>query len=367
VKFTEPQPKAAAKIKNPALCLDPGCEAPSHHRGLCGKHYQYYRKYDLFDQLPRIEAVARSYEAPTGKGPTGPKLWGRYLEHLQALNRRPATILLYRKTLYGFWDHCGKMLEPRLVTKKDLQDYLSRTTNSQRSRGRRLSAVSANNQGHIIMGAYRWFAQNGLIGSKDPLVGYTLPKVTLGPPRALDPEDVARLFEAAEATDDRLATMLWLAYGAGLRVSEIAAVRMEHIQPARGNRPMTIEVFGKGGYRAVVPIQNEAADWIKRYMAGRPRIGPLIANRNFPDRHIDGHLVSRIISRFMRSQGIAESAHSLRHTFATELMIASEGNLRAVQRLVRHKSSATTERYTSAWDGEMFAVSKLLPSPRRVG
>jgi site-specific recombinase XerD len=369
-----------------AVCFEAECEAPARpSSGLCNNHYEYYRRHGLLKKIPDIKAAieAGARETAIGRGATGPKLWEVYLKHLEATAKRPMTIRMYRRALYAFWGHCNKLSTPQLVTKQDLQSFLTRTIDSPRSRGQRLSPVSANNYGVIVKGAYRWFAENGFIGAKNPLVGYELPKVTLGPPRALEPDQVAQLFEAAEASarvaqgrgggggaivDDRLVTMLWLAYGAGLRVSEIAAVRIEHIHPARGRQPMRIEVFGKGGYRAMQPVSPEAADWLKRYMAGRPRTGPLLEGRGpNPGQPLKGDTVSKAISQFMRSQGINETAHSLRHTYATELMIASEGNLRAVQRLVRHKSSTTTERYTSAYDGEMFAVSALLPNPRRVG
>jgi site-specific recombinase XerD len=71
----------------------------------------------------------------------------------------------------------------------------------------------------------------------------------------------------------------------------------------------------------------------------------------------------------MKAHGVKSSLHALRHSYATALLRESggtAGGLRAVQRLVGHASSKTTERYTSAWDGEAWSVAAMLPNPRAV-
>jgi integrase/recombinase XerC len=131
---------------------------------------------------------------------------------------------------------------------------------------------------------------------------------------------------------------------------------------------MRIEVHGKGGKTRIVPVLGEAADWLDAYLPTRPRIGPLVANVGYgrEGRPLLPSTVCRLLGDFMRSLNIGESAHSLRHTYATQLLIESNGNLRAVQRLLGHASSKTTERYTARWDGEANTVAAMLPKLGRV-
>jgi site-specific recombinase XerD len=303
---------------------------------------------------------------------TGPQLWQRYRHRLEMVGRRPNTIKTYRKCLYAFWGFTGKMEEPRTVTKKDLERFLSRVSEGPRAKGRPLARKTVLVEGKSILVAYRWFAENSLLGRRNPFIGYDLPKGLDLPPRYLEPEQVARLLDKAEAcADDRMATAIWLAYGAGLRCCELASLRIEDIRPARSGRPMTILVEGKGGHAGVVPVANAgAAAWLERYLATQPPSGPLLATRDGgghpAGRPLTAHTISTIVGRFMHDNGIKESVHVLRHTFATELVMAG-GNLRGVQKLLRHKSITTTERYTANYDGDAWAVAALLPDPRKVG
>jgi site-specific recombinase XerD len=298
---------------------------------------------------------------------SGPELWDHYYEHLLARRRRPRTIRLYRYNLYAFWGFTGKMLQANLVTKKDAERFLSRTTVGPNSSGERVQANTAASEGHILKAAYRWWAEEGLIGRVSPLARLVVPSGVTGPPRDLDLEAVGRLLKVAEATDERMATILWLAFGCGLRAGEIAAARLEHVYPAMGTRPMTIEVEGKGGKRRVVPVQGAAAEWLSAYLKTRPRTGELVAReREHGHGNLQAQRISRLAGNFMHANGFEESTHSLRHTYATQLLMASGGNLRAVQRLLGHSTSRTTERYTARWDGEAVTTAALLPDPRNV-
>jgi integrase/recombinase XerC len=125
---------------------------------------------------------------------------------------------------------------------------------------------------------------------------------------------------------------------------------------------MSLEIYGKGGKRRVNPITGPAAAWMEAYLETRPRRGPLIENQRWPDRALKPTYACAMMSSFLKAQGIHDTAHALRHTFATYLM-QEGGSLRGVQRLLGHASSQTTERYTQAYDGEAWQVASRLPDP----
>jgi integrase/recombinase XerC len=307
---------------------------------------------------------------------TGSELWDHYYNWLVQTRKSEYTICEYRRTLWDFWIYVDKLDEPATVTKKDLGRFLSRTSRKPGNVGQPLSATSVNSNALVITRAYRWFAEQALLGRrKNPLSGYDIPKLVDLPPRCLEPDDLTHLLVQAKASDPRMGTMLWMAYGLGMRVGEIARARREHLHPGRAaepgkdgkpgkpGKPTTIEIHGKGGRRRVVPINNPGAvACFDAYLPGRPAKGPLIDNRRFPGRPLDPRSVSRLMGDFLHAQGITESAHSLRHTFATYLM--EEGvSLRGVQRLLGHAKSSTTERYTQRFDGEAWEGAARLPDP----
>lgn len=311
--------------------------------------------------------------APERVTPTGPELWEAWRNHLKRTHKRSETIREYGAVLYRFWRYTRKMNNPAGATKRDLEKWLGRPSGKGPRAGQPISVITARNNGKVIILAYKWFTEEGLIGKrKSPLAGYVLPKAYEPPPRFLEQSDVGRLMVAAEETDPRMATMLWLGYGCGLRRGEIARLKVEDITPARGQFPMVLDIDGKGGKKRRVPVHGPAASWLEGYLASRPRTGPLLAKlpRTPAHLHPRGHLtpgaVGDMMADFMRANGVKESSHALRHTFATELLMANPGQLRGVQRLLGHASSVTTERYTAAYDGQAWTVASTLPDPRTV-
>jgi site-specific recombinase XerD len=312
--------------------------------------------------------TAAELEDPSPQRPPGRpavELWGHYRAWLEQTRKSPRTILTYHRVLFDFWTYSGKMDEPATATKRDLGRFLSRTSRRPGNNGLPLKEATVNGQAAIVTHAYRWFADQALLGRrKNPLAGYDIPKLVQLPPRCLDVDDVGRVIEEAQLHDPRMATMLWMAYGLGMRVGEISQARIEHIRPGRARQPMSLEILGKGGRRRIIPISGPAAPWMEAYLATQPRKGPVVSQqgKGREGRPLKPDTLSKAIGTYLHAQGIAESAHALRHTFATYLM-QEGGSLRGVQRLLGHASSKTTERYTQSYDGEAWQLAARLPDP----
>ena len=199
---------------------------------------------------------------------------------------------------------------------------------------------------------YRWAVREGRL-QQDPTALIASPKLSRPLPQTLNETEVETLINAPDtgvARGLRDRAMLELAYASGLRVSELVALELGQLDLERG----VLRVNGKGNKERLVPVGEEAAQWLRRYWAeARPE---LLKGR---DATVEAVFVSRrgggltrqacwhMIKRYATQAGIRKplSPHSLRHAFATHLL-NNGADLRAVQLLLGHSSLSTTQIYT---------------------
>jgi site-specific recombinase XerD len=161
-------------------------------------------------------------------------------------------------------------------------------------------------------------------------------------PVVLDPEEVAEFFDYVPSLMYRAALML--CYGAGLRIGEAVAVKVEDIDSKR----MLIHVQeGKGRKDRFVMLSPRLLAVLRRYYrAARPR-----GEWMFPSWRGSRHLSSKSLSQACRDaskqSGLTKriTAHTLRHSFATHLL-ENGTDTRVIQVLLGHSRIDTTARYT---------------------
>ena len=197
---------------------------------------------------------------------------------------------------------------------------------------------------------YRWALETGRI-EHDPLAEIRLPRVRPSLPETLEEDEVERLLAAPDVTTDlglRDRTMLEVLYGAGLRVSELVGLGVEAVNLRQG----VVRVRGKGDKDRLVPLGEEAVDWLSRYL--RTARGALMQDPTRPalfpgrgDRPLTRQAFWYRIKHHARVAGIERplSPHTLRHAFATHLLNHG-ANLRVVQLLLGHSDLSTTQIYT---------------------
>jgi integrase/recombinase XerD len=168
-------------------------------------------------------------------------------------------------------------------------------------------------------------------------------------PRILDHRAVDALFaeiERRKAEDVpgalRLAALIELLYGSGLRATELVSLPRHAVSP---DRPFII-LAGKGGRERLVPISDRARAAIAEHGAAVPRDALFL----FPSgkKHLSRVRLYQLVRELAASAGIPPeriSPHVLRHAFATHLLEGG-ADLRAVQTLLGHADIATTQIYT---------------------
>ena len=210
-----------------------------------------------------------------------------------------------------------------------------------RSRARHLSA---------LRGFYRYLVQEKILAA-DPIRTIEMPKTGLKLPDVLSREDVRRLLEVETPPSPaalRNAAMVEVVYAAGLRVSELVALRVQDFSLDAG----FVRVWGKGAKERVVPVGSHARRKVLAYLQeGRPRmLGGRTSVFLFVARA--GRPMTRqgfwkMLSRRAVAAGIRQaiSPHSLRHSFASHLLEGG-ADLRTVQVMLGHADIATTQIYT---------------------
>ena len=185
----------------------------------------------------------------------------------------------------------------------------------------------------------------------DPTLRIERPKRTPRFPKSLTEADVDALLAAPDADKPlglRDRAMLEVLYASGLRVSELVALKVFQAKLDAG----VVRILGKGAKERLVPLGEEAVDWVTRYLA-QARPGLMRRGQSehlFVTRRGEGmtrqafwHLVKRYGAHAIPGKAI--SPHVLRHAFATHL-VNHGADLRVVQMLLGHADISTTQIYT---------------------
>lgn len=183
----------------------------------------------------------------------------------------------------------------------------------------------------------------------------------------LSPEELARLFEQPKIDTlpglrDR--AILELLFSSGLRVSELVGLDRDHINLKRRE----FMVRGKGQKDRPIFISEEAANWLQQYLDKRQDSTKPLFIRYSGNKQVDltgnfhrltARSVQRMVSRYALLAGITKhvSPHTLRHSFATDLLM-NGADLRSVQALLGHSNVATTQIYTHVTDPHLKEIHK---------
>jgi len=185
-------------------------------------------------------------------------------------------------------------------------------------------------------------------------------KIELGeidprPLKILDGIKLRQLLEAPDVskkTGIRDKVILETLFSTGLRVSELASLNRDTINLNRRE----FGIIGKGGKERVVFISDSAAQWIEKYLQVRKDTfkplfirfqGKVDSVNNGEVMRLTPRSIERAVEKYVKALGLSIKAtpHTLRHSFATELLI-NGADIRSVQKMLGHSSIQTTQIYT---------------------
>lgn len=286
-----------------------------------------------------------------------------FLEYLELeQNRSLKTIENYSHYLNRLSDYAGDIkledIDAELIRKWRL--WLNRLgTNSSDE----MSKTTQNYHLIALRGFLRFCAKRGypaLPADKVELARTKRPQVTF-----LNAEELERLAAQPKTSSinglrDR--AIIELLFSSGLRVSELVGLNRDHINLKRRE----FMVRGKGQKDRPIFISQEAAEWIGRYLDMRQDNAPALFIRYSGGKKVDqsgnfqrltARSVQRMVARYAKLAGITKhvSPHTLRHSFATDLLM-NGADLRSVQAMLGHSNISTTQIYTHVTDPHLKAV-----------
>lgn len=256
------------------------------------------------------------------------------------------TLTSYRRDLDQFagWLARGDVKKDLLTAQDDdIQRYLAlRNANGKPRSTHRLIAS--------LRRFYRYALRERRVGA-DPTLQLQAPRLPRTLPKSPNEAAVERLLAAPDVEQPlglRDRAMLEILYACGLRVSELIGLKVTEVSLQEG----VLRVTGKGSKTRLVPMGEEAVEWVDRYLR---ESRPEILQRRLSDSLFvtqRGEAMTRqafwyLIKRYARGADIeiAISPHVLRHAFATHLLNHG-ADLRVVQMLLGHADISTTQIYT---------------------
>ena len=213
-----------------------------------------------------------------------------------------------------------------------------------------VKAVSSNRALSVLRRFYHWALCEGLVHA-DPTVRLLAAKRPLRVPHTLTQEQVEALLQAPDDSTPlglRDRAMLELMYASGLRVSELIALQLHHLDMKAG----VLRTEGKGRKERLVPFGQVAQDWLQRYV--QHARGVILGGQHTHDLFVTqrGSGMTRVmfwmlVKKYAQLAGVTAplSPHTLRHAFATHLLNHG-ADLRVVQMLLGHADISTTTIYT---------------------
>jgi integrase/recombinase XerD len=281
----------------------------------------------------------------------------QFLDHISfECGLSPKTREAYGSDLAGFSQflQASGLHSPRDVTRKILLSYLEH----ERDRGQSMNSISRRLVAIKVF--FRYLVEENLL-EKDVTAVMESPRLWKVLPGTLSIKEVDRLLEGVQGTDRfsiRDRAMLELLYATGLRVTELAELKLEDLHLDNGY----VRTTGKGNKMRVTPFGDKAKFQVEKYLREvRPGLAEKKALRQvfltFRGDQFSRKTIWKLIRTHARNAGITKkvSPHTMRHSFATHLL-ANGAPLRMIQEMLGHADIATTQIYTHVDQNRLKSV-----------
>lgn len=291
-----------------------------------------------------------------------------YIVSLEQSNRNSLhTCRSYRSDLESFLIWAQKNgIDPYSLSRRQARAYFGDLDIAKYSR------TTINRHMSSLKGFYKWMLSKQIVKT-DPIASLKGPKKPTRLPKVLSAKDISLLLTIHSSKDldgspreqtiqdIRDQALLELIYASGLRISEASGALLVNTDLKSGQ----IKVMGKGSKERIIPIHDIAIESLKKYLSeSRPylladKTSDLLFVSNTGKRYSED-VIRRMFKTTLIQAGLdpALSPHSLRHSFATDVL-AGGADLRSVQEMLGHASLSTTQIYTHVTPDRLSEAHRL--------
>ena len=291
----------------------------------------------------------------------------RYLVFLQSEeNKSPLTVKNYRESLDLLLALCPAR-RPSAISKETVRAY-KQALHAHRTRlGKELTVRSKNHHLTVLRAFLRYLIQEEELEvfAPDSVRRFREDQRKV---KVMFKEDLERLLSAPDTSQKmgkRDRAILELFFSTGLRLSELRSLNRQDLN----FRTREIRVRGKRGKVRIVFLSDRAVSHLKDYLDARAdHLSPLFIN--YLDRAVNelppgegfrlsANNIYRIVKKYALAAGLVShpSPHTLRHSFATDLLL-NGADLRSVQEMLGHKDLSTTQIYTHVTNPRLKEVHR---------
>jgi integrase/recombinase XerD len=277
-----------------------------------------------------------------------------YKIHLEILGYHKATInakYLYLKSFFGYLEQI-KIFDLEEVKPKDILDYHKKLQNKKNFKnGQLLTQESVNTRMRMLQQYFGYVLEIKLL-SKNPASGFVFPFEKERSQRIIFSQtQVKKLYQKAETLQER--NILNLAYGCGLRVSELVRINQEDINLQEN---LVIVEQGKNNKRRIIPITEKVKEELSEFIFSiEKKQDEKALFLNIENRRIQSGSFNLILKKLLKKTDFGKrftklelqkiGMHTLRHSIATHLL-ENQMKMEQVQYFLGHNDIETTEVYT---------------------
>ena len=272
------------------------------------------------------------------------KILSKYFDYLESKSLSDNTVKNYFRDLIDYFIYLKqndlsptKSIEPKHIRK--MLSFLIDKGFSKVSISRKISAIKS----------YITFLEKFNYSKNNYSELISIPKKSKSLPKVMTKKEVSQLIKHVEMNtkknlrDDALIELL---YSTGLRVSEVANLKLKDINLKKSE----IKILGKGNKERIVIFNNKSKEKIISYLKNDKRYISIKTEALFQNKFkeaLSTRSIQRILKKYLNFSGINSkySTHTLRHTFATHLLEGG-ADIKVIQQLMGHSSPETTKIYT---------------------